>query len=300
MPAKLKIKRVKLGGNLIWFIAILSSVAFHALVVFALTFVLREGHIRIDNYAQLSPIQFVLLSGEVAQIPSVVESALSVNAEAETELNPVVEAYQKAEEQPNPIKEVFEKESAEEKTNVEEDHHPLEDILVVKDGVLEIDDVNDTLLSDTLEAQEVSSESLAQQGVYSSSQSRSEKRATPTTHTASEQSVSDAHSSVSKAGSQGSYEAVTEAYAMFALNRPPPYPIMARRNEWEGEVVLEIVVSPSGECKRAEVITSSGYQILDRAAVKAAQHWKFVPAMRNDIPVKSTVLVPVVFRLNQR
>lgn len=61
---------------------------------------------------------------------------------------------------------------------------------------------------------------------------------------------------------------------------------------------MEIVVLPDGDCKNVEVVTSSSYEVLDKAAVKGVQQWKFVPARRNDKPVESTVILSVVFRLN--
>lgn len=321
-------KSVKLSGSLVWFIAIPSSIAFHVLIVFVLTFVLPESRRTLDGYAQLSPIQFVLVSGGAAQRPSAVELATPVYVEeirqetkkevaekTENVPRPEEKAPVEVEVQSNLIEEISKTGSLEEETNVKENEHYGEDLVevteVVDDGILRISNMDNSLTSNTSEIHEevplkevrekVFSESLVQENTYKSSSSYSERHVASTAFTipaAPEQSVNDANSVASKAGARGNYESETQAHAMFAVNKPPPYPILARRNGWEGEVVLEMVISRSGDCKRARVVASSGYKILDKAAWRAAKQWKFVPAKKNNIPVESTTIVPVVFRLD--
>lgn len=280
-------KTVRLDGSSIWFVVVPSSMAFHALIVFTLTFTLCESHDMADRDAQLLPIQFVLLSGEATLTTSVAGSLMPVLVEAEAKPVDMEKVSEETDKGPNP-----------EETAIENEYKHADtvaDAVITEEGALETNDTNNTL-SDTLEArEEVSPESLVQKDTHSSPQSHSEKHGISAT---SEQGVSETHPAIPRAGAQGNYEAVTEDYAMFGQNRPPPYPITARRNGWEGEVVLEIVVLPSGDCKNVKVITSSSYEVLDKAAVKGAQQWKFLPARRNDKPVESTVILSVVFRLN--
>ena len=62
------------------------------------------------------------------------------------------------------------------------------------------------------------------------------------------------------------------------LNRvAPSYPTKARREGWEGTVVLKFWVTPGGSVKNIQVIRSSGYPELDRAAKSALSQWKFAP-----------------------
>lgn len=80
-------------------------------------------------------------------------------------------------------------------------------------------------------------------------------------------------------------------------NAKPHYPALARRRGYEGRVLIRVVVPPDGRAARAEIKESSGYRVLDRAALEAVKNWRFVPARHRGRPVSSTVEVPVSFRL---
>jgi protein TonB len=77
----------------------------------------------------------------------------------------------------------------------------------------------------------------------------------------------------------------------------PPYPEFARRRGYEGTVRLKVEVLASGRVGRIWVKESSGYEILDRSALKTIKDWRFIPARFGGIPVKSTVIIPVKFQL---
>ncbi|MFZ8832993.1 MAG: energy transducer TonB [Candidatus Caldipriscus sp.] len=55
----------------------------------------------------------------------------------------------------------------------------------------------------------------------------------------------------------------------------PEYPVRARREGWQGTVVVQVVLSSNGTIKSLNVLKSSGYDILDRAAVEAIRGWQF-------------------------
>jgi protein TonB len=80
-------------------------------------------------------------------------------------------------------------------------------------------------------------------------------------------------------------------------NPKPPYPEIARRRGYEGTVRLKMEVLASGEVGRIWIEESSGYEALDRSALKAVKDWSFIPARFGGIPVKSTVIIPVRFQL---
>jgi protein TonB len=80
-------------------------------------------------------------------------------------------------------------------------------------------------------------------------------------------------------------------------NPKPPYPDIARRRGYEGTVRLKVEVLASGNVGRIWVKQSSSYEVLDRSALKTVQDWRFIPARFGNIPVKSTVIVPVTFQL---
>lgn len=81
-------------------------------------------------------------------------------------------------------------------------------------------------------------------------------------------------------------------------NNPKPiYPSLARRRGWEGLVLLHVEVDDMGHPQRVEIKQSSGFPVLDRAAVDAVNRWQFVPARRGGVAVGGWVDVPVQFRL---
>ena len=55
----------------------------------------------------------------------------------------------------------------------------------------------------------------------------------------------------------------------------PEYPVRARREGWQGTVVVQVVLSSNGTIRSLNVLKSSGYDILDRSAVEAIRGWQF-------------------------
>jgi len=81
----------------------------------------------------------------------------------------------------------------------------------------------------------------------------------------------------------------------FAISHPAPeYPIEARRRHLSGVGVFELQLEDSGEVRAVTVISSTGYSILDRAAVRALKCWKFRPH------VFSRVKLPITFSLRKK
>lgn len=82
-------------------------------------------------------------------------------------------------------------------------------------------------------------------------------------------------------------------------NPAPRYPYLARRRGQEGRVILRVLVGAAGDAKAVSIRRSSGYRLLDEAALKAVGAWRFVPARVAERPVAGAVDVPVSFRLTQ-
>jgi TonB family protein len=81
------------------------------------------------------------------------------------------------------------------------------------------------------------------------------------------------------------------------LSKPAPaYTEEARRLRKEGEVLLEVVFTASGEVQVLRVLQGLGYG-LDEAAVAAAKQVRFRPAQRDGRPVDSNAKLHVVFQL---
>ncbi|MEA1970677.1 MAG: energy transducer TonB, partial [Thermodesulfobacteriota bacterium] len=71
-------------------------------------------------------------------------------------------------------------------------------------------------------------------------------------------------------------------------NSSPVYPSIAKRKGYEGTVLLSVKILANGTVAELRVKQSSGYSVLDRAALKAVEKWKFeIPfAMWVDVPVR--------------
>jgi protein TonB len=77
----------------------------------------------------------------------------------------------------------------------------------------------------------------------------------------------------------------------------PVVPREARLNRWQGTVVLAVTVSPEGVPAAVVVQRSSGYALLDRAAVEAMWQWRFDPARRGGVAVEERIAIPITFRI---
>jgi protein TonB len=80
-------------------------------------------------------------------------------------------------------------------------------------------------------------------------------------------------------------------------NRPPRYPDIAKRNRWEGTVLLKLFIDAEGRVTDVEVLRSSGYPVLDAEAAAAVRIWRGEPALLDGRAVASEETLPVKFRL---
>lgn len=79
--------------------------------------------------------------------------------------------------------------------------------------------------------------------------------------------------------------------------RPPAYPSLSRRLGETGKVVLRVELDETGRVSAARVITSSGFDRLDAAALAAVRTWRCRPAQRDGQAVRSVALQPFDFTL---
>lgn len=87
------------------------------------------------------------------------------------------------------------------------------------------------------------------------------------------------------------------ASSSYLSGAKPAYPQNARQAGWEGTVVLRILVNAGGAAESVTVRDSSGYAVLDEAAVKAVYQWRFSPAKKGGKPVTSFHDIKIRFRL---
>lgn len=76
------------------------------------------------------------------------------------------------------------------------------------------------------------------------------------------------------------------------------YPLQSKRLGEEGTVVLRILVKRDGTLGGVVIKSSSGFERLDQAAIKAVNLYKFLPAIANGQPVDEWYQVPFVFKLS--
>jgi TonB family protein len=78
-------------------------------------------------------------------------------------------------------------------------------------------------------------------------------------------------------------------------NPPPTYPDFGRTSGLQGDVVLSLSISPTGDIQQVTVL--QGNTILAAAARTAVLHWKYAPGLINGVPVQSEAQVTVRFLL---
>ena len=85
--------------------------------------------------------------------------------------------------------------------------------------------------------------------------------------------------------------------ADYLHNPKPQYPRLSQSRNEQGRVILNVLVGPDGKVREVTVKSSSGFDLLDRAAREAVLEWTFVTGKRNGAPVEMSVDVPIPFRL---
>jgi TonB family protein len=92
--------------------------------------------------------------------------------------------------------------------------------------------------------------------------------------------------------------------APVAVNGDAPiqYPPRLYDRHVEGDVVLRLFVDSTGRLvpESSRVAESSGYPVLDSAALTGAAKLRFAPARRHGIPIAAPFLQPVEFRHPRR
>ncbi len=82
-------------------------------------------------------------------------------------------------------------------------------------------------------------------------------------------------------------------------NPVPPYPPVSKRLGEEGTAVVRIYVGADGLPQKAELLTSSGFERLDAAAVAAVMKWRFKPGTRGGVGEAMWVSQPIPFVINR-
>lgn len=80
-------------------------------------------------------------------------------------------------------------------------------------------------------------------------------------------------------------------------NAKPSYPEVARKLGIEGEVILDLVISPDGKVLSIQVVQTTGHASFADAAAATARNWRFAPPRYQGKPVKARYRRSIGFRL---
>ncbi len=78
----------------------------------------------------------------------------------------------------------------------------------------------------------------------------------------------------------------------------PDYPVQAKRQGIEGEVVLEATINEQGRVVESRAV--SGHPLLVAAAIQAVSKWRYAPTILNGTPWPVLLKVTVTFSLSSR
>jgi TonB family protein len=78
-------------------------------------------------------------------------------------------------------------------------------------------------------------------------------------------------------------------------DKAPHYPEAAKQSRVQGTVILEAYIDPEGNVTDLKVLR--GIPLLNEAAIKAVQQWKYTPTLLEGVPVPVIMTVTVNFRL---
>ena len=85
--------------------------------------------------------------------------------------------------------------------------------------------------------------------------------------------------------------------ADYLHNPPPDYPRMSKRLGEQGRVVVKVLIGEDGHAQKVELLTSSGFERLDKSAMEAAMRWRYVPGKRGGVAEAMWYQVPIQFTL---
>lgn len=78
-------------------------------------------------------------------------------------------------------------------------------------------------------------------------------------------------------------------------NLVPIYPPEAARRHEAGTVWLALHIAPDGFVNQVDIVQSSGYPLLDQAAVSRLRTWHFTPATQGGMPISSIYKIAITF-----
>ena len=77
------------------------------------------------------------------------------------------------------------------------------------------------------------------------------------------------------------------------------YPRLAQKRNWQGKVLVSIQIRANGDIKNVQVSQSSGYSILDNAAIVSIRKIKNLSGISSWLANDVTLSIPVIYQLTQ-
>ncbi len=81
------------------------------------------------------------------------------------------------------------------------------------------------------------------------------------------------------------------------LNQYFTYPKLAIKQNWQGKVLLSLRVTSTGKIKNIQLNNSSGYDILDQAAINSLSKVEYLPEISSWLPFDIDLEFPVIYKL---
>lgn len=85
----------------------------------------------------------------------------------------------------------------------------------------------------------------------------------------------------------------------YRIQFPPSYPEASLKAKEQGTVMLKVRVLADGTPADIVIHKSTATPALEQAAINAVQRWRFNPAIKDGKAVEGTVLVPMMFSLDE-
>lgn len=92
---------------------------------------------------------------------------------------------------------------------------------------------------------------------------------------------------------KGRYLKAHFSYIRNMIQRNLTYPKLAREMGWEGRVTVSFIVCESGYVEDIKVVSSSGFETLDKNAVEAVRRTSPFPRP----PIRAELIIPITYRL---
>jgi TonB family protein len=93
-----------------------------------------------------------------------------------------------------------------------------------------------------------------------------------------------------------------ENYTLPTLKEEPRlfYPMDALQNSYSGTPRVVLYISKTGKVEKVRLLKSSGFEVLDNAAIDYSKNFIFNPAQRNGSPIDSRIAMDIKFEFSNQ